>query len=280
MKNKKVIYAVLGVIAVLIVLIMIDSLNSNMNGSKKKIAKENQYIGTNNIIRSYGTATLVRDYKTFYTIEECLNKYMVFLTTGGFDSAYKLLNPNYRQEVYSEYKSFSDTMKEYEGRFLSIKLKEVYKVDNTYFCYALGIEQLHDEEAVEDISFIVHLYEDKKLFDIVPDGYMYKVNEKKSYNKDQINIVVNSQKIYFDKIELDITIMNNTSNRVSFNELYVKQDMNREKGMLMDNRYNSIELNAREGGNFILIFSNNIDIVKTLTLNSSINTEPINIDLL
>lgn len=159
MKNKmNVILIVLLAILIGVLIYVISNNNKNMVDNT---VKEETY-----------KYDLVGDYSTFFTIEECANKYFNYLSLNDNNSLDKIYDKDYINR---------NNENDYVGKNVSIRVNEMYVSNNVYYLKGNIYEELKNRvNKLNEEYLIIKVDNEFKLFSVVPisiEEYKEAVNE-------------------------------------------------------------------------------------------------------
>lgn len=157
--NKNYIY--IGVICLLCIVLII-LLNSNDN-SKEDIIKNDNYLVINNA-------------SNFFTIENCVNKYINAIKSKDTDSVMLLLNNEYRIHENITVENVYDFVPNINNK-TTFQAKKIYnkKNSNQYYIYGYFMEETIDSLKITDNFYtIVTINKNNNTFDVTPyDGSIF-----------------------------------------------------------------------------------------------------------
>ncbi len=146
-------------IAILIIVIIIFLVIINKN-EKESNTKEN-YVTINNP-------------SNFFTIENCINKFINTLYTKDTDNILLLLNDDYINNHGINKNNLFNYISEINQK-TSFKAKKIYKYNNSYYVYGYLTEETIDSLNIQDDYYIIIHIDDNNIFDITPyDGSIFK----------------------------------------------------------------------------------------------------------
>lgn len=203
-ERKKVIISimiVLFLILVSILLIYSSVKNNEKNESDEKFQEENTHIS------SYYSKTsknnIVTDRNDFFTVQLCVNKYIMYLTEKDTETLYKLLDKAYIKKFNITEDNVLQHVEDLSGN-ITFKAKKMYFEEvneNFYKYYAIGeiIESNTEEEFTreEEMKITVNMDIDNMLFSIVPYGY-----GGTFYEKDEESISGTQNQVKNEEVEI------------------------------------------------------------------------------
>ena len=170
MKNKSNIdNIILMIIFVILVGVLIYIVSTNKKENNKVVPETTKpYV--------YET---VNDYSDFFTIENCVNKYLSYLSLNDKDSLKKILDQEYLNSINNNIDNLNN---KYIGKNISIRLNGMYMHDNIYYVKGTVYEELKNKvNKLEDEYLFIKVDKDFKLFSITPidkTKYNEVINEK------------------------------------------------------------------------------------------------------
>lgn len=170
MKDYKIlkITSIIVLIIILLILLILTILSINSKTQKQTIEKGPE---------KQKEIVIVQNRNDFFTVANCVDKYITYLTTKEKEILYNYLDEEYKKEnnitmdnIYLYVKTFDD--------YYKFKAKEMYvcKISNTlsqYYVYGtLTIESTGDDE--QEIPFYISVKLDKanNTFSVIPDLYI------------------------------------------------------------------------------------------------------------
>lgn len=136
------------------------------------ISNNNKNIVDNTVKEETYKYDLVRDYSTFFTIEECANKYFNYLSLNDNSSLDKIYDKDYINR---------DNVNNYVGKNVSIRVNEMYVSNNVYYIKGNIYEELKNKvNKLNEEYLIIKVDNEFKLFSVVPisiEEYKEAVNE-------------------------------------------------------------------------------------------------------
>lgn len=172
MKDNKIAKIIILVIAIIIILIMITLLVIILT------KKDNvHYPEETELQQDTQTVERVKNRNDYFTVSNCVDKYITYLTTKQKDILYNYLDEEYRQKnnitednIYSHIETLNDY---YKFKAKDIYVRELQSGISQYYVYGtLTIESTGDDE--EEIPFYISVKLDKtnNTFSIIPDTYI------------------------------------------------------------------------------------------------------------
>lgn|SRR5574344_1215843 len=163
MDNKKIFMGIW-----LIILFVIILLSIKISQKKEEAVKESE---TN--------ATLVTNYSTFFTVNNCANKYVNYLVNKDQNNLYKLIDETYIKDNQITENNILTKIKTLDGIYTFTARKMYYlKNDNLtkYYLYGyLNQEVMDSYVSPEDYYLIITIDSDNNLFSVTPyDGSIFK----------------------------------------------------------------------------------------------------------
>lgn len=139
----------------------------------------------NNIPLEY-KVKILNNYSRFFTVDDCLNRFLSKISNNDSKNTLLLLNDNYEKENDINENNVIKKVDSYGinsrlSYFASKKIYEEKKSENNYTYYVYGeiYEDLLDEiNKISDAYFIVNINDENLIFDVMPyNGDLFK--EKK-----------------------------------------------------------------------------------------------------
>ena len=168
-KLKLIIVAVISIIVILFILLIVE-----------RVRYQNSIPLTSKV-------KLVKDYSKFFTVDDCVNKYLNYISNNDKEDLIKILNSNYAKEKDIDVNNVIKKLDIYDisNKLTSYKTTAVYeekKEDNKYSYYVIGelYEEVMDEVgSSKEYYFIVNIDYDTLLFDVMYyDGSLFKEIKK------------------------------------------------------------------------------------------------------
>ncbi len=170
MKNYKLLIVMIIVIILIIILLTLGIIFINLS-------PKNQYTQQPKQEEIQKEVSRVQNHNDFFTVVNCVDKYVTYLSTQNKDILYLLLDEEYKQEKginQSNIDSHIKTLNDY----YKFKAKEMYvrKIKDTisqYYVYGvLTLETTEDDE--EETPFYISIKLDKgtNTFSVIPDTYI------------------------------------------------------------------------------------------------------------
>lgn len=172
MKNYKTLKMMILIVVIIILLILgiLVSLFTNSN-PQNQIIKEEQ--------KQPKEIVSVQNRNDFFTVANCVNKYITYLTTKEREILYNYLDEEYKKEknitidnIYSHIKTFD--------RYYKFKAKEMYvgELSSTisqYYVYGtLTVEATGDDEQETPFYISIKLDKANNTFSVIPNLYINK----------------------------------------------------------------------------------------------------------
>lgn len=136
------------------------------------ISNNNKNIVDNTVKEETYKYDLVRDYSTFFTIEECANKYFNYLSLNDKSSLDKIYDKDYINR---------NNVNNYIGKNVSMRVNEMYVSNNIYYLKGNIYEELKNRvNKLNEEYLIVKVDNEFKLFSIISisaEEYKEAVNE-------------------------------------------------------------------------------------------------------
>ena len=124
------------------------------------ISNNNKNIVDNTVKEETYKYDLVRDYSTFFTIEECANKYFNYLSLNDNSSLDKVYDKDYINR---------NNINNYVGKNVSIRVNEMYVSNNIYYLKGNIYEELKNRvNKLNEEYLIIKVDSEFKLFSIIP----------------------------------------------------------------------------------------------------------------
>ena len=165
--DKKKIVIAIWIIALALILVFILEKN-NKNNTK---TEETKY-------------TLVSDYSRFFTIENCVNRYLNYLTTKNSDNLIKILSEKYKTNNNITKTNVLTKLDNLAGGMYTFEAKKVlYETSGSqikYYVFGNLYEQNMDEKVfIKNYYVIVYTDKNNSIFSITPyDGKIFKEDNK------------------------------------------------------------------------------------------------------
>lgn len=136
------------------------------------ISNNNKNIVDNTVKEETYKYDLVRDYSTFFTIEECANKYFNYLSLNDNSSLDKIYDKDYINR---------NNVNNYVGKNISIRVNEMYVSNNVYYMKGNIYEELKNSvNKLNEEYLIIKVDNEFKLFSVIPisiEEYKEAINE-------------------------------------------------------------------------------------------------------
>lgn len=142
-RNKLMRFAIIAMFIVLIIFLVITFISNAINSYKegKKTAVEStenieEYIIKEDIITETETkeSNLVKDHKTFYTLQNAFNNYIAALMEGKYDKTYSITTQDIRSKYDKD--TYVEKIKVYTQENFSSTDENIYdNVDNLKYLY-------------------------------------------------------------------------------------------------------------------------------------------------
>ena len=216
-RNRKIIWFIVGIIIAIISLIHIIN-----NGLKEEQLvfqnDENKVITEQFYDTSYSVISSQKlDVSTSNKITDIIKQFIDYCNEGNIESAYNMLSSDCKNVLYP-------TLEEFESNYYDINFdkRKTYNLQSwiTYDNkYTYMVELAEDMLSTGNVSNI----KKQDYYTIVEENDNYYLNisgliEKNIINKskkiDSIEIVINSEEVFVDYLNLNITVNNNTKNKV------------------------------------------------------------------
>lgn len=160
MKKKNII--ILGIIFAFCIAILIVILNNKeTNGSSSSVQQE---------------YTLVTNYSTFFTVSNCVNKYLGYLKTEDTTNLLLLLNNNYQTKNNINNTNLFTKIDKLPNKNYKFIANKMYQKNNDYYVHGYFVEETLDTtDYKEDYSIIITMNNDQSLFSVTPyNGDLFK----------------------------------------------------------------------------------------------------------
>ena len=164
MKKKENIILTL-ILLLLIIIIVIIEVYKNSNKIKNTT-------NTNPII--------VNDYSLFYTISNCVQRYINYQINNDVDSLDKVLNDKYKEDNIINKDNILNKLDNLQNKNYSFQARKMYYLENTdgytYYIYGyLILDNYSDDTIKNDYYIIVNVDKEYSIFDIIPyNGELFK----------------------------------------------------------------------------------------------------------
>ncbi len=181
-ENKKIIIIVI-ILLLIITCILLGYLLSNKNKVSNEVIEsfsENEiHISSyySNINEEENKIEPVKDRNDFFTVQSCVNKYLIYVTQKDTSNLYKLLDERYIKEFNITEQNILDHVEDLSGDAM-FKAKKMYYekiAENVYTYYISGevAESYMGEEEPnkEEMNITVNTDINNMTFSIVPFGY-------------------------------------------------------------------------------------------------------------
>lgn len=184
-EKKKIIIIAITLIFVFTILLLSYLLKNNGKREKDKIlAEESTHISSyysNN--KDTEGITAVKDRNDFFTVQSCINQYIVYLVQNDGESLYNLLDKTYIQEFNITKENVLEHVEDLSGE-ISFRAKKMYFEqisENVYRYYVKGEIIENDIDIMTskgEFNITVNMDIDNMLFSIIPYGYGGIFNEE------------------------------------------------------------------------------------------------------
>lgn len=154
-ENKNYIY--IGIISVLaIVLILVINITTKLNNDTS-----NKNVVVNNP-------------SNFFTIENCVNKFINVIYKKETDNILTLLNDEYINDHGVNKENVYNYIPKLNGK-TTFQAKKIYKDNTKYYVYGYLMEETIDSLNIMDNYYVIINISEKNIFDITPyDGKIFK----------------------------------------------------------------------------------------------------------
>ncbi len=154
--NKK--YILIGTITILIItLILVVNKTTKVNNGKTG----NNYVVVNNP-------------SNFFTIENCINKFINTIYSKDSGNILLLLNDDYINDHGINLENVYNYVPNLSGK-TTFQAKKIYKENNKYYVYGYLMEETIDSLNITDDYYVIININDDNIFDIIPyDGKIFK----------------------------------------------------------------------------------------------------------
>ncbi len=186
MKEKKKIITMLVILIVIFIILLLSYLlKSNKKQEQQKILlEESTHISSyySNNENTEGI-TAVKDRNDFFTVQSCINQYIVYLAQKDVDSLYNLLDKTYIQEFDITKENVLDYVESLSGE-ISFRAKKMYFEqinENVYRYYVKGEIIENDIDSMTskgEFNITVNMDINNMLFSIIPYGHGGIFNEE------------------------------------------------------------------------------------------------------
>lgn len=176
MKEKKKIVAISVVIVFIFIILILSYLlkSDKKQEQEKALAEESTHISSyySNNKDDEGIAA-VKDRNDFFTVQSCINQYIVYLTQKDTESLYRLLDETYIQEFNITKENILEHVDSLTGE-ISFRAKKMYFEqinENFYRYYVKGEIIENDIDTMTnkgELNITVNMDIDNMLFSIIP----------------------------------------------------------------------------------------------------------------
>ena len=113
---------------------------------------------------------------TFYTVESCVNKYILYLSSKDYDSIYKLLDDNYIEKNKVTKDNIEDKIEVLDNNY-TFTTTNIYRNKKQDIFYVKGVltsvtitEDSSNKETKKEFITTIKLDTMNKKFSVIPDG--------------------------------------------------------------------------------------------------------------
>ena len=223
---------------------------------------------------------IVNDRDIFYTVSDCVEKYLNYCVDKDSNIIYNLLDEEYKERFDINEENVLSKVETYDT-YKVFRPKKIYQLEQDervtrYFVYGT----MRDETNVRDISITerqeTDIYMSVKLdfgdstYSIMPDGYMYSQDINHSENINDISITVKDYTNYINSCEVTVEITNNTNTSIDVNNLGIQLQYNEEEGYKSGSTNEETPvIEAQQTREVTLIFENNFKTPKQIVINNN-----------
>ncbi len=156
LQNKN--YILAGIITILIIILII-------------VVNKTTIINNDKINKNY---ILVNNPSNFFTIENCINKFISTIYSKDLDKVLLILNDDYINNHGINKNNIYKYIPNLSGK-TTFQAKKIYKKNNNYYVYGYLVkETIDDLKITDDYYVIIHVSKDN-IFDITPyNGEIFK----------------------------------------------------------------------------------------------------------
>ncbi len=151
-------YILIGTITILIItLILVVNKTTKVNNGKT---------GYNYVV--------VNNPSNFFTIENCINKFINTIYSKDSSNILLLLNDDYINDYGINLENVYNYVPNLSGK-TTFQAKKIYKENNKYYVYGYLMEETIDSLNITDDYYVIININDDNIFDIIPyDGKIFK----------------------------------------------------------------------------------------------------------
>lgn len=176
-EKKKIIISIIIILFLILasILLMYSSKNKEKNESDTKLPEENTHISSYYYENSKNNVVTNRN--DFFTVQSCVNNYIIYLTQKDTESLYKLLDKSYIEQFGITESNILEHVENLSGNII-FKAKRMYfeEINESFYkYYVIGeiFENYIDEKlkSMGEFKVTVNMDIENMLFSIVPYGY-------------------------------------------------------------------------------------------------------------
>lgn len=257
-KGKKLgIWITIFLICIICILLILLKLNQNLI---KENIPDNTISGE---IQERKQKDKVKEVNTFYTVRNCIERYLGYVAQKDIESLMQVLDKSYIQKEQITSINIEEKINDL-GVSKIYTAKTMYQEKNdenikTYYVSGTVRDDIMDMQTEEKPFYVtVKLDTVNQTFSIMPEGYMFSVKTEKESENGFCYIAIHQVDTYYNKSEIDITIKNKTNQPLELSNLSLEYY---EEGVIQsigDNTVLTVEGNVSK--EFKLVFENKVNI--------------------
>ena len=156
MYNKN--YVLTGIITILIIILIF-------------VVNKTTIVNNNKTNDNYN---IVNNPSNFFTIENCINKFINTIYSKDSGNILLLLNDDYINDHGINLENVYNYVPNLSGK-TTFQAKKIYKENNKYYVYGYLMEETIDSLNITDDYYVIININDDNIFDIIPyDGKIFK----------------------------------------------------------------------------------------------------------
>ncbi len=291
----KVFIAIL-IIAIIIILVLLYFLNQeDVGGNYLGFIDEPEEIEENVEEEVHTELEMVQDKDMFYTVTNCVQTYINYLTDKEAEIVYNLLDSEYKERLNINEQNVLSNLVTYDN-YQVFRPKKMYQTDQDqsrtiFLVYGtvrdeIPLREMSITERQEtDIYIAVKIDYGENIYTIIPDGYISSENIEYATSVNHLDIEMIEYTNYIDKCEITMKINNNTQNVINIMDIGMNLEYNEdeENSEGTDEDANISEIineeeqiiNGKEEKEIKVIFRNNFKTPKQITIYDEENNEEI-----
>lgn len=204
----------------------------------------------------------VKEANTFYTVKNCIERYLGYVAQKDIESLMQVLDKSYTQKEQITSTNIEEKINDL-GVSKIYTAKTMYQEKNdgnikTYYVSGTVRDDIMDMQTEEKPFYVtVKLDTVNQTFSIMPEGYMFSVKTEKESENELCYIAIHQVDTYYNKSEIDITIKNKTNQPLELSNFSLEYY---EEGLIQslgDNTVLTVEGNVSKG--FKLVFENKVN---------------------